>query len=121
MGGVASDINEVSHNHKGDTTADARDVENSFNIAISGHHLVVHSSGNWGNSEVLTLGRAAHLDLVSTEELDLFGGGSPGSVEDGSHRSCGELSVVSDKFFQSILISLDGVKGIGTEKKGVAW
>jgi hypothetical protein len=31
------------------------------------------------------------------------------------------LSVVSDEFLQSILISLDGVKGIGTEKKGVAW
>jgi len=83
--------------------------------------LVVHSGGNWGDSEVLTLGRAAHLDLVSTEELDLLVGGSPGSVEDGSHRSCAELSVVSDEFFESILISLDGVKVIGTEKKGVAW
>lgn len=85
MGGVASDINEVSHKHKGDTASDARDVENSFNIAIGGHHLVVHSGSNWGESEVLTLSGAAHLNFVSTEELDLLGGSSPGSVEDGSH------------------------------------
>lgn len=115
LSGVTSEVNKIEHIEQSKTSTDSRNVEDDFDITIGSNHLSIHGGSNWGDSEILTSGGATGFDLESTEELGFQGGGFVGTVEDSTHRSGRESSIVGNEFSKSVLISLSGVKGVRTE------
>lgn len=113
--------NEVETDAHSDNSADDRDVEDDSDVTVGIHHLGVHGSSMWSNSEVLASSGAASFDMESTEELSFLSRNFVSIVEDSTHGGSTEYVVILDKLTKRILISLMRVDAISTESLDVAW
>lgn len=113
--------NKVEADAHSDNTTDDGDVEDDSDVTVGLHHLGVHSSSMWSNSEVLASSGAASFDMESTEEHSFLSRSFVSIEEDSSHGGSTEYVVILDKLTKRILVSFMRVDGINTESLGVAW